>query len=270
MPRTAADNPNARRIQSIEVGFRLIRVLEAAEGYLSLKELAAGAGMPASKAYLYLTSFIREGVVQQDAASGRYGLGSFAVQLGLSAIRQLDVVTLAAEELHQLRTAAASAVHLAIWGNRGPTVVSKLDAPRQSPLAIRIGYVLPMLRSATGRVFLTFLPRSETEAVLEAERRESNGGQDHELELAKATAVIQARGYAVTPAGVAANVSAASAPVFDYSSRMVAALTTLGWTQAAPGPSRQEAVKALLAAASRLSAKIGAPPRISQVADSAR
>ena len=68
-----------RRIGAIEVGFRLVRVLEAADGPLPLKDLSERAGMPPSKAYAYVASFVHEGLIEQDSVTGRYGLGPFAM-----------------------------------------------------------------------------------------------------------------------------------------------------------------------------------------------
>src|SRR4051812_33865494 len=102
MARKAGDGEQ-RRVQSIEVGFRVVRALQAAAGPQPLRAIAAAAGMPASKAHLYLVSFVREGMAYQDEATGHYGLGRFAIDLGLAAIRQLDVVDLAREELRRLR-----------------------------------------------------------------------------------------------------------------------------------------------------------------------
>ena len=52
-----------RNIQSIEVGFKLIRALEEAPGPTSLKLLSKRAGMEPSKAHLYLVSFCNLGLV---------------------------------------------------------------------------------------------------------------------------------------------------------------------------------------------------------------
>lgn len=92
-----------RRIRSIGVGFRVIRALEKAESPLPLKTIAAASGMTASKAYLYLATFEREGLVRQDPATGHYGFGPSIIRLGLAAIRQIDIVRLAREELDRLR-----------------------------------------------------------------------------------------------------------------------------------------------------------------------
>lgn len=73
--RAKSEPRSQRSIQSIEVGFELVRALEVANTPLSLKDLAGTAGMPASKAHLYLVSFKRGGLVTQEPESGRYLLG---------------------------------------------------------------------------------------------------------------------------------------------------------------------------------------------------
>ena len=62
-----------RRIKSIEVGFRIIRALEAADRALPLVRLSALVGMPSSKVHVYLASFLREGVVEQEPTTGHTG-----------------------------------------------------------------------------------------------------------------------------------------------------------------------------------------------------
>jgi DNA-binding IclR family transcriptional regulator len=75
---TSAKPEKARRsIQSIEVGFQLIRTLEEAPGPLSLKILSQRSGMEPSKAHLYLVSFCNLGLVTQEE-TGHYALGAYA------------------------------------------------------------------------------------------------------------------------------------------------------------------------------------------------
>ena len=84
--RTAAKpaaNDGRRSIQSIEVGAPLLAALVEAGKPLTLRDLAAGAGMTSAKAHPYLVSFVRVGLVQQDPLTGQYELGPFALQMGL-------------------------------------------------------------------------------------------------------------------------------------------------------------------------------------------
>jgi len=250
-----------RRIQSIEVGFQVIRAMEAANGPLPLRDIAAAAGMPASKVHLYLVSFVKEKVAYQDAVTGHYGLGPFAIQLGLSAIRQLDVVELARDELSALRGATGFATYLSLWGDRGPGIVSKLDGERQGSLAVRLGYVLPTLTSATGQVFLAWLDESQTAAARadELAAARDNAGRPLTAEdIDRTVKAVRAQGFAMTTNSINANFAAVSAPVLDYSGRIAAAMTVLGSDKQLTGPRRKATINALLDAAGRLSARLGA------------
>ncbi len=89
-------------IQSIEVGFRLLNVLAATNRPMMLRDIAKGAGMPAAKAHRYMVSFLRIGIVEQDSSSGRYDLGAYALELGLSGLGRLDPVRFAGPILETL------------------------------------------------------------------------------------------------------------------------------------------------------------------------
>jgi hypothetical protein len=85
------DEDSRQGIQSIEVGVPLLRVLADHGAPMMLRDLAKAAGMPAAKAHRYLVSFVRTGLVIQDAnQSGRYDLGHFALDLGLASLARLD------------------------------------------------------------------------------------------------------------------------------------------------------------------------------------
>jgi len=252
-----------RRIKSIEVGFRILRLLEQVQEKLPLRDIAAGVGMPASNAHLYLASFLHEGVVERDPVSGRYGLGPFAVQLGSAALRHSSLVERAKDLLSQLRTQTRHSVSLAVWGNRGPTIVFNIDGDEYGPMGIRAGHVLPLLSTATGRVFLSWLPTEQTEQLVEQERSSSVGlAGNFDARIRDATIVDIARdvrreGIARTDPAMSGGFFAASAPVFDQMRQLCAAITTLGPELDNTAAARLE--EALRNTADELSRRLGAP-----------
>ena len=207
-----------RRIGAIEVGFRLVRVLEAAEGPLSLKDLSERAGMPPSKAYAYVASFVHEGLLVQDALTGRYGLGPFAMSIGVAALRQSDLVEVARRVLPDLSESTTCSMMLNTWGNRGPVIVYRVDGKQRGPTSVRVGYVLPVWKSATGRVFLAYLPERETSALRAAEEP----GLDPRS-VAKTIARIRADGFATM--SDSAEFTGIAAPILDHDGLLVAVLT---------------------------------------------
>lgn len=264
--RVAAEKgaPARRRIRSIEVGFRVIRALLAAQRPTPLRDIAAAAGMAPSKAHLYLASFVREGMAFQDPETGHYGLGPFAASLGLSAIRQLSIVDEARSFLRQLSERTGCAAYLSILGETGPAIVSKIDGLRQGVLSVQLGYVLPLASSATGQIFLAWRPPAQRAALLDREYAASSRNPQAQMpreKLEATLAKVLKQGYAMTSGRINANFVAAAAPVFDYHGELAAALTVLGTDKYLSGSKLKDAVAAVLEMAAGLSRAIGAPER---------
>jgi DNA-binding IclR family transcriptional regulator len=260
-PPQETEEPKAdqRSIQSVESGFRLIRCLEEAPGAMTLKELSARAGMTASKAHLYLVSFRRVGLVLQEADSGRYTLGAYALQLGLSALRKLDISRLSREPLHTLSEETSEACYLAVWGNRGPCIVQCVNGPRPLPMSLQVGYVLPTISSATGRIFLSYLPRAATESVVRKEQAEATpaGIDGSERALTRIIEETRARSLARTDSLLNIGFTALSAPVHTHDGSLIAAITVIGPSTNMDASLTGRTAKRLLAIARGLSAQMG-------------
>jgi DNA-binding IclR family transcriptional regulator len=249
-------------IQSIEVGGRLLQALADARQPQMLRDLAAAAGMPAAKAHRYLVSLGRMGLIEQQVETGLYDLGAFALQLGLSALARLDPVTIASAVLIELSRETGQTVALAIWANHGPTIVRWLGADTPVAASLRVGSVMPLTRSATGRAFLTFMPREATLAPLRIELSDNvrkGLAPRNEEDMAPVTAQTRARGYARTSDFIP-GISGIAAPVYDHSGAMVLALVALGYSK--PFDSEFERISsAVLKTAAALSARMGAAGR---------
>ncbi|MFN7484701.1 MAG: IclR family transcriptional regulator, partial [Betaproteobacteria bacterium] len=155
-----------RAVQSVEVGGRLLLALAEHPSPMTLKDLAACAHMPASRAHPYLVSFGRLGLVQQDNASGRYALGPAALQLGLTALHQCDPVRVAGPLAEALAQDTQQAVAVSVWGNFGPTVIRLIDAQQPLHVAMLAGTVMSPFGTATGRAFAAVMrPERITELV---------------------------------------------------------------------------------------------------------
>src|SRR5438874_1692541 len=111
-----------RGIQSIDTGIRLLEAMEKADGPLALKELSARADLDPSSAHRYLASFVRCGLVRQDADT-RYDFGPLALHIGLAAVRRLDPVQITERALPALVEETGYTALLSVWSNRGPTIV---------------------------------------------------------------------------------------------------------------------------------------------------
>lgn len=257
-------------IQSVEVGFDLLSALAAAPSALMLRDLAAAAGMSAAKAHRYLVSFQRLGLVVQDPATTRYDLGPAALRLGLAGLARLDGVRLARERADALLTQTGHTMAVAVWGNQGPTVVHWAEAPQTVPVTLRLGDVMPLLSSATGRCFASFMDHhspngQRVAAMIDAELAQIGARQrqtNHDLprNAAEAQALLaetRARGLARVVHSLLPGVAGFCAPVFDAQGRLVLGLVVLGSVGTLDTDWDGPVAAALLTCARQLSADLG-------------
>jgi DNA-binding IclR family transcriptional regulator len=249
-------------IHSIEVGFRLLDVLARSGRPMMLRDIAAGAGMPAAKAHRYMVSFMRTGMIEQDSSSGRYLLGSYALEVGLSALGRLDPVRLAGHILENLCEEIQETVALAVWGNRGATIVRIVDSGAPITIMLRAGTVVPLCKSATGQAFAAFFRSPFLRQLLDEELREISQASKISIttarrQLEKSLAEVRRHGISRASGSLTPGINGFSAPVFDHSGMMVAAITSLGTVGEFSVEWDSPVAKAMVAAASELSRKLG-------------
>jgi DNA-binding IclR family transcriptional regulator len=227
------DAPARSGIQSIEVGFRLLEVLTHTNGPMMLRDLARAAPMNPAKAHRYLVSFARLGLVTQTP-EGRYDLGPFALEMGLVSLNRQDPMRRARPAAAALRDEIDHTVGLAVWGNQGPAIVHWEEASHPVTVSLRLGDVMPMLNSATGRVFGAYLPRAQTLPFIQRElerapAREADPELPRTLEAYDAIcAEVRAYGAARIHGGVLPGINAMSLPVFDANAQLCLVLIALG------------------------------------------
>jgi DNA-binding IclR family transcriptional regulator len=202
-----------------------LEVLSNSRKALPLKSLAALAGMSASMAHRYLTSFIRAGLVEQDPVSAHYDLGGLALRLGLAALNRTDCMQIADNEFRQLVERTDVDGHITVWGSYGVTIVRYHN--RHVPILsnFRLGGVLPLLDSAAGQVFLTYLGKHTTRPVLKAETSTSTENALSEEGVEEITKFVRKEGYAWIDGQVIHSIRAIAVPIFDSQGELQAAIS---------------------------------------------
>ena len=251
-------------IQSVEVGFGLLQVLGEADGPLMLRDLAKAAGMSAAKAHRYLVSFQRLQLVVQDAASTRYDLGPAALKLGLASLSRLDAVKLARERVTLLMENVGHTLALAVWGNRGPTIVHWEESPQAVTVNLRLGDVMPLLSSATGLCFAAHAPKEAIAAMLREEmtRAQKQGRTDVPTTMAQVREVlddVRNRGASRVVDTLLPGIVGFCVPVFDSDGHMVLGVVALGPAGVFDADWDGAVARPLRAMAAQLSSDLGHP-----------
>lgn len=247
-------------VQSLEIGMGILRAMVNGHRSMMLKDIAAAADMPASKAHRYLVSLIRAGLVEQDPLTSRYDLGPFALNIGLVAIDRLDRVRLGLSAIAQLRDEINETTALAVWSDTGPVIV-RWERPRR-PITVNVvtGTALNLLTSASGRVFAAYLPKETVNPLIERELKnldlpdglKTRADAEAMLAAVRANGVASVSGYHLVP-----GVEAVAAPVFNFKKEITIAMLVVGvqgmFDMSLDGP----VVAALKQAATDLSERLG-------------
>lgn len=262
--KTARDKAEPTGVQSIEVGAALLREIARASGPLKLTELAAASGMSASRAYKYLASYVRCGLVHQSQPSGRYGIGPLAAELGFAALRSMDVAELAQETLDNLRDQAHATASLAIWSAQGPMVIRRAVYDQTVSLIVQLGAVVNILTSSNGRVFAAFAAETVTTPLIEKELAHRGGPAERTgiftlEDVTSFVTKVRANGFsAMEGAMMQQGIVSASAPVFDHTGQIVASVALTGFGGQLDISGDGEPVRFLLSATNTLSRRLGA------------
>lgn len=256
----------AKGIQSIEVGYQILEALEAAPGPVALKQLAANAGMSASKARFYLNSLMRCGLVTQAGPGGVYDLGPAALRLGLAALAHLDVMRVARIALWDLVNETGATAFISVWGNRGATIVHRVEGRHGSPLEVRLGTVLEPL-SATSRALLASFTPIDARRLLEnlianARPHDPLRGQSLEhvleqLDEVRRTGAAQGSGASAPRSGF----RGIAAAVVDHTGTGCVAITISSGDEAAEDPTSESLSAALRRVVEEISEQIGGGAR---------
>ena len=215
------------------------------------------------KAHKYLVSYTRIGLVARDRGGTKYVLGPFALEIGLASLRRNDVMELAQSAIEELRDMLGTTASVAVWANRGVTLVRWAETPNISSNAIKLGTVLPVLLTATGRIFGAHLDPEVSAKTIEKELanpavigvlKTIKTRQDVDLLFAQ----VRNDGFSRCEGIPEMGRCSASAPILDANNEILAALAIVGVQNVLDLSRGGKPVTALVDKARDISRRLGA------------
>jgi DNA-binding IclR family transcriptional regulator len=247
--------------RSIVVAVSLLRVIASLGRSATLTEIASAAGMSAPRAHRYLLGLANTRLVEHSAVSGRYDLGSEIVELGVAALGKVDAVRFASEVLTPLAEETGLAALITVWGTNGPTVIRCEQAQLASSMRVREGRNLSLLRSASGRVFLAYLPEATVAPFVAREleeaklRPKTESGSGKSLETLRAE--VRRRGIGRGIGEETSSVAVLAAPVFGANGRLALSIGLISAIGGFDTSYKGEPAMALKRTAAELSRRLG-------------
>ncbi|MEM9629875.1 MAG: IclR family transcriptional regulator [Pseudomonadota bacterium] len=210
-------------IQSVSIATRFLNILANANEPMALGVVAKKAGTGSPTAHRYLQSLVKEGLALQDPQTGFYDLGPTALSIGIGALRRVDPIEIAAKYMKGLANDHASSAGVAIWTERGPTIVRWYRSAYFAISSVGLGDVLPIDNSACGQMFQAFLPQSQTDVARKLQPPNYRGKRLSSSHLQE----VRKNCWAELTDHILPGITGQAVPVFDAQREIVCVMTTV-------------------------------------------
>lgn len=246
-----------RGIQSVEIAFRILSVMQTSQQAMALKDIAPLADLTASAANNYLVSLVRIGLAAADEKPGHYRLGPAALSLGVSAIQQIDGFEIVRREVTNLRDMTRRSAAVTTWTDDGPLSLFKQDGDQRGAFEFRTG-LIPMLSSAAGKIYAARLAANLTAHLIAQEWDAVFGGKvDAGKFRDDARRELKRKGYTTIVRSDLTGYVSIAAPVLDWNGDVRFTLSLAGTRASMTIEPSSDQVKALLASAANATQALG-------------
>jgi len=247
-------------VQSVRRAARILREL-AAGGRLGVTELADRTAMSKPTVHALLRTLEADGLVAQDAETGKYRLGPDLLRLGNA---YLDTHELRARSLtwaDSLAGRTGEAVWVAVPDADHVLVVHHAFRPEGAVQILEVGASIPWSTCALGKAIVAHLADPEQDRLLAAELPVLTGASVTDRPaMARQLAEVRRLGYALEDQESAIGDAGIAAPVFDRSGGVAGAIGIVGPVERLLAePARETHAVMVRETARNLSRDLGAP-----------
>jgi DNA-binding IclR family transcriptional regulator len=240
---------------ALEKGLDLLEVLAAEPNGISQKNLAARVGRSVGEIFRMLGVLEQRGYVVRDAKSGEYALSLRLFQLATQHPPARRLQQAALPVMEELAEQSGLSCHLSMMSGTHFLTVAQAESSRPMGWSVKLGALFPLAMPYVSARILAAFQRRRREEVIELLARQSGLAIDAVGPRLDAIAVA---GYDMAPSEVVAGLVDISAPVFDHSGQVLAALTLPFLPQLDQNRDAGVALALLRQAAASISEKIGA------------
>jgi DNA-binding IclR family transcriptional regulator len=250
-------DPKTYNVRAVERAVQILSSLDGEHPERGVSEIAQVTGLHKATAHRIVMTLLNCGFLERAADGEKFRLGLRVIELGLGALRDLDFRQVAFSYMQQLVERFQETCDLSIFDRGRVLYIEVVHSNHSLIIAASVGRHLPAYCTASGRVFLAFLPPGVVEPILSAplaacteKTITSPARLQEELEATRQ------RGYGLDDEEFEVGVRAVSAPIRDIDGNVIAAISM-------PGPSERltperipEIAQALMEAASAISAHV--------------
>ncbi len=251
---------SGRSVAAIDRAVDVLFLFAASSGSLGVTEISNELGTSKAVVHRILTSLRERHLITIDPDSRRYSLGPAVLELAAAYRDQLDLRSLAIDEMRKLSAQTGETATISVRHGDRRVYVAQITPPREVKMTVPIGGSFPLHAGASSKAFLAWLNEAEIELYLDENPLEA---------LTDATIVssevlraeldrIRRHGFAVSLGERQHDAGSVAAPVLDHNLQPVAVISVCGPIERFRDKVTQSSA-AVLEVTRALSTKLGAP-----------
>ncbi|WP_130859358.1 IclR family transcriptional regulator [Gracilibacillus phocaeensis] len=218
------------QVQSVERSLSILEYLADEPNGASIAQLSAEMGLAKSTIHRLLQTLMVRGYIQQDEQTGYYQLGVQCLTLASHFLGQLDIRSVAKENLKQLSQDAEEVVHLCILDQDEAVYIDKVESKQTLRMYSQVGKRAMLHCTGVGKALLIGYEASQWEQL--AENKGFPKFTDTTItnleQLKEEIGNIQAQGYAIDEQEHEKGIRCIAAPILDAEGKVVAAISIAG------------------------------------------
>lgn len=248
-----------KTVQSVDRAFEILEALAVEKNGLGVTEIGNRVGLHKSTVHRLLTSMEYKGYIEQDTDTGMYRLGLKFVELCSLYLNSVELKTEAQPYLRNLSAQTTQPVHLATLVDGEAVYIDKVESYNNIRMYSAIGKRVPVHCTAVGKVLLSRKEPTEIKRILESKELivfTPHTITDPDMLLEEIIGTGQ-RGWAEDSEEHEIGIRCIAAPIYDYRSRIIAAISTSGNKNIISSEKTEELSQYVVNAAKDISKRMG-------------
>lgn len=247
------------KVQTIDRTLDIIELLATAKEGLGVTEIGRDIGLHKSTVYRLLTALSKRGYIEKDPKNSTYKIGLKFIEISGLFLKKLELKTEALPFMRKLAEVIGQPVHLAILEGTDVIYIEKVELVNSIRMYSQIGRRVPVHCSAIGKILLAGLSDERLLELLESVKFEkftahtilSKDGLKEEVQR------VKEKGWAIDNEEHEPNIRCIAAPVFDYTNKIIAAVSVSGESRIINPDSDLEIARHVIETAGSISKRMG-------------
>ena len=195
----------------------MIEFLASVPEALTLSAIASALERSPSEIFRVIRTLEQRGYLARQLGD-RYALTNRFFEQGLRRPTTASLLEIAYPEMRALAALIGQSCHISVPSGDVMVTVARVEELRSASFVVPIGFSVPLTESASGRVYLAYLPQNESAGHL------ADLTPKVRNRLLETLSQIRARGYELAPSAGVTGLTDLSFPLFEADSRPSACL----------------------------------------------